>query len=457
MNLLTLSQLRGIAHQLSLLAGTFQTEPFCLRAKQIRQADKALISADAFFSPQLYQDAKQWKNAQSAHSVLQEKLSFLNENQAEIIHLEEKITQLRATTKTWFELEDNERQKILQNTKRATQFLSNQNDHIESHIIHRYKRFLILKGLAHYSENSTYLCEAIFHYENREKYEANITKLEEKIEKAEERKKNVKRGFWISIFFCLFLMTIPICLPFSISLWSRKREIENQISNHQETLRRENKRLLAADEGSIIAQEIREILGNVSLQLIRDTLIEVKELRSEFLGLERTSSSTVLVLNFLETEKMRLIEIFGNPPEDPVQMLQWLCERVNNFENTEKYITELKETKNKLNVKQKQKTKGYSKEMLLESLENLKNVVDSTFIFPLTEENKIYFAEICIEIPEILKQIRELLYFVSRNLPTDINYWNILKLRMQSFSNTFSLCILDAEILDSSCYLEQEV
>ncbi len=450
MNQFTLSQLRDIADQLSLLAGTFQTKPFYLRAKQIRQADKALISADALFSQKLSQEAKQWRSAVEGLTVLQNKFTLLQEKQTEIDELDQKISEFKMTTQVWFELDESERQKIILNSKRAKDFILNQNDKHETHILHRYKRFNVLKDLTPYSENASYLCESIFHYENREKYENNIIKLEQKIGKAHERLKTVLRGFWIAILFCIIVVTIPICFPFAISLWKRKREIESQITNSEETLRRENKRVIAADEGSVVAQEIREILGNVSLELIREILIEVKELRSEFLGPERTASSTALLLNFIHNHKLKLTEIFGEVPENPSDCFSWLYENVNQYQNTETHILQLEEKKDIIIAQQKQLVKGYSKDMLISSIEKLKSVVDNFVEFPFETDNKSFFVDLCIEIPQILSQIREVLFYVSRNHPVDLNYWNILKMKIQSFSNTLSLCVLDSEILNYS-------
>lgn len=457
MNQFTLSHLRDLADSLSLLANTFQTKPFYLRAKQIRQADKALISASAFFSPKLSQEAKQWKSAHEGLGVLQNKLHLFEEKQIEIDELDQKMSSFKLTTKAWFDLDENERLKFIQNSKRASHFISHQNDKLEAHILHRYKRYTALKDLAPYSENANYLCEAIYHYENREKYENSIFKLEEKVAKANERLKTVQRGFWIAVIFCVFVMTIPICFPFAINLWRRKREIESQMTNNEETLRRENKRLIAADEGAVVAQEMRDILGNVSLESIREILIEVKDLRAEFLGPDRTASSTALLLNFIDTQKEKLNEVFGPVPEDPVDAFCWLLENVNTFQNTEAHIFELEDKKNKILAQQRQLIKGYSKEMILTSIDKLQVAVESSLNVPFENENKVFFADLCAEMPETLNQIREILFYVSRNHPVDLNYWNVLSMKIQSSANTFSLCILDCEMLERIQSYSQDI
>ena len=210
---------------------------------------------------------------------------------------------------------------------------------------------------------------------------------------------------------------------------------------------------MAADEGALIAQEMKEILGNVSLEHIRDLLMEVKELRSEFLGLNKTASSTALLLNFLETKKDDLIKVFGEIPSTIIESIHWFLKSVNQYQNTEAIILDLEEQKNKLKSQKNQFLKGYSKEILENSIDNLNGVKMSLFHFPFEEETKVFFADLCIHIPAFLNQAREILYYVSRNQPFDVFYWDFLKSKIQSYSNTFSLCILDGEICGSKSSL----
>ena len=459
MNQVSLLQLREVADQLILLAGTFQIKPHYLRAKQIRQADKSLIAVDAFFSQELASEAKQWSESIEGLSVLRKKLASVEEKQNEIEELDIRINTLNKTTLPWISLEDSERQKIIQNAKRAQDFINNHLEKTEAHIIHRYNRFSALKELSPYADNANYLCEAVFHYENREKYEANIEKVEKKTLGAKERLKTVNRGFWLAVIFCIFIVTIPICFLFALSLWKRKKEIENQIANAEETLRRENKRLIAAEEGSVVAQDIRSLLGEISLEQIRDTLAEVRDLRAEFQGPERTTSSTAILLSFIDLHKIKLCELFGDIPENPIKTFKWLSDYVTKYQNTETTIKNLIARKNEVTQQQKQLTKGYSSEILINSIKKLELVVESTMRFPFDQENKSYFSDICKNIPPLLSQVKEVLFFVSRSHPIDVQYWNMLRIKIQGFSNIMSLCVLDAEIanMDSANEVLKEV
>ncbi len=445
MNSLTHLQLRETADQFSVLAGTLQMKPFELKAKQIRFADRALTSMDSFFSHKLVKEAKQWRESKKALHILEHKCKLLENKTREIESLERRIEEFKTNTKAWFDLSDDERDKIIINSNRAQDFLLNQEQSAEQYVLHRYKRFLALEPLTPYADNAHYLCESLFHFENRNKYEAHIEKLEDKVSKAQDRLKTVSRGFWIAIVFCLFIFTIPICFPFSLSLWKRKRNIESQIVNVKESIRREQKRLIAADEGAVLSVEIRDILGNISLEVVRDILLEVRELRVEFLGPDRTSSSAVLLLHFLAQNREKLTEIFGVMPEEPMEMFFWLTENVNKYQNTQTHIHQLQSQKELLDQQVKQLTKGYSKTLLDASLYNLKNITATIFLLPFDDEEKEIFCDICLQVPSVISKVREVLYYLSRQQTIHISYWNALALQVQAHSNMFSLCVLHGQ------------
>jgi hypothetical protein len=79
--------------------------------------------------------------------------------------------------------------------------------------------------------------------------------------------------------------------------------------------------------------------------------------------------------------------------------------------------------------------------------------------FPFDQENKSYFSDICKNILPLLSQVKEVLFFVSRSHPIDVQYWNMLRIKIQGFSNIMSLCVLDAEIanIDSANEVLKEV
>ena len=69
--------------------------------------------------------------------------------------------------------------------------------------------------------------------------------------------------------------------------------------------------------------------------------------------------------------KIKLEELFGNIPENPIKTFKWFAEFVHKFQNMEVNIKNLENRKNEVQQQQKQLTKGYSPEILLSSIKNL--------------------------------------------------------------------------------------
>lgn len=448
MNRYTLTQLRNVSDELSFLAGTFQLKPFYLRAKQIRQADKTLASVESLFSSILALESSRWKEAADGLAVLRKKLLLLEENEKHVIDLDHKIDMLKTKIAAWSALDESERKLLIQIGTRSQKFIDSQDEKTEANILHRYYRFSALKELIPYTENANHLCETIYHYENKKKYEFNVSVLNQNIDKLTNRTKTVHRGFWFAILLCAFLVTIPICVPFAISLWRRKGQIKDQIKENEELLKKESKRLLGSQEGAVVAQKIKRILGDVSLEQIRNTLFEMKELKTEFQGPEINPNSVASLLNFIDLKRVQLEDLFGEIPEDPLKTFRWLSENVTRYQEIEVMIVQLIEKKKETIAKQKQLTKGYSSEMLKKSMQKLQTVVSTTMDVPFELENKMFFADLCSQIPDLLTKMRENLYFLSKGQSIDLNQWNALKLKIQGFANMMSLCILDAEIVN---------
>lgn len=446
MNEMTLSQLRDVGDQVSLLAGIFQIKPSYLRAKQIRQADRALVMAESTFTTALAQEAQQWKDAKEGAAVLKNKLTLLENHDEKIAQIQEQLSTTKNLCETWFSMDEGERLRIIQNAKRAHEFLENQKEFSETQTLQRYKKYISLKGLVPYADNANYLCDALYHFENTQKYEVNIDRLKKRMVSAQERLKTVKRGFWMASCFCFLLVTLPICLPFAISLWNRKREIENQYTNCSDLHHREVKRLETAAEGSHAAQEIQGILGIMPLEQIRKTLGEVKSLRDEFQVSEQSSNATALLLNYIDLNRNKLTEIFGMMPDEPLLQFHWLKENVYKFQTLENEIHDLEETQEEIQREKKTAVKGYTKEKLQRSLQNLKALTEQVMGFPFDEENLAHFVEMAVEMPAVIEQTKEVIYHASRGLVIDPSLWEKVKLKLQGFSNTLGLCLLDAEI-----------
>jgi hypothetical protein len=443
----SLASLRDAADQLVVLAGTFQLPGHSLRAQHIRKAEKNLVTLESLFSHEMGLEAKQWHQNHNALHILRERRAQVEKIDAEISQCTAKITEFESSTQQWFALTTAEREKIVQQAKTAKHYLENKIFQPEAHILHKFQRYDALKALVPYADNADYLCEAIHHYENRVKYEESIKRLENKKEQAHLRLRSVQRGFYLATSLCILIVTLPICAPFAFSLWSRRREIQSQIANIEETIRRESRRLEAADEGAVASQEIREILGQVSLDQVKRTLNELKDLRSEFQRPQKTSVSASL-LSFLDLYRIRLQQLFGDLPKEPLDVFQWLVERVFEAQNIQSDIDRWVEERNVFSDQKRQLLRGHSLRILQESIENLEHMQERNFLFPLTDEMKSEFARICSSLPALLTNAREVLSIVSHGQTVDEGYVQNLHMYLMSAANILNSCVLDSEIAE---------
>jgi hypothetical protein len=446
MDTATLTILRDSALQLSTLASVMQIPGGEQRAQSIRKAEKALVALESFFTPTLGQDIRRWRDALRALKVLNEKLKIIDVQQRHIDLCSKKIDEARSSMERWLSLAEQERHRFSQEARIAQHFLENEIYLAEAHILHRYQRYNSLKVLDPYADNADHLCEAIYHYENRNKYETNLIKLEQKRESARERLNSVRRGFAFALGFCSLIVTVPLCAPIAFSLWARRRDIETQIANIEETRRREERRLQSAEEGVIASETIREILGEIPLEHIRRTLTELKELRAEFVRPDRNGGVTTRILTFLELNQTNIQSLFGEMPPEPIESVAWFFENITRSENMEKYINSEMDKLENLKQQQRAVTKGYSAPILRKSIESLSEIRDHGFPVPFSDDLKLVFAEMCTRVMPVLDDTRKLLWRITHAQMVPDSQWSATQVRLRSEANTFSACLATLDI-----------
>lgn len=444
----TPAMLQDVADQLNVLAGTLQSPARALKAQSIRKAEKALVGLEAFFTIELTQEARQWLKAGESLKVLEERLAQLEAMESEMTSLDERRGKLMEAMDSWARLSESERARIQHQARLIGSHTLEGLERTEGHILNRFQRYNALRALLPYADNAEYLCDAIFHYENRQKYEDNLQRLEEKKEQALERHRSVRRGFFLALGLCALIVTIPLCAPFAFSLWSRLKEIEQQIANMDETRRREKRRLQAADEGVVASQDIREVLGNVSLEHVRRTLAEVRELRGEFQRSEQNSSVTAGFLAFLDLYRGKLEMLFGTVPQEPSETFAWFTSRVNEMHNIENELGQLNTSREQLTSRSRELVKGYSAEILRSSIARLRAMRVGVFRLgsDLDVETKLLLAGVCQALPETLKHAREALGLVSHGYNVDESYWRRLHFELASLSNTLNACLVNLSL-----------
>jgi hypothetical protein len=439
------SQLGDVAEHAGLLAGIFQHKGNALKAVHIRKADKALLALEAFFTPALTVACTTWRRGLDAQRVLEDRLAATAVHAERMEALGMRLQEKEKAVEKWMSLSEQERNKIIVHARKAKHYFDSHTLQSESHILHRYERYQALKALVPFADNAHFLCEAIHHFENRDKYEDNKARLEKRREGARVRLSSVSRGFWLAMVFCVFLVTIPLCAPFAWSLYRRKREVENQLANLEETLRREDKRIQAADEGVIAAQEIREVLGPVPLEEVRSTLGEVSELRREFQASSSTSVTATLIA-FLEFSDGRLATVFGPLPSSTLDRFRWLTFKVEEsvFAESEKVrlAQEMKAAQDRL----RRFLGGYTVGMVRTSLESVRKVTQETMPFVADEWVMRDFAALAARMPKLLEGARRALWHISHGQSIDEGDWKRMRVALASESNLLNACALELRL-----------
>lgn len=423
MTLVTSNDLLFLGSHCGTLATLYAQQPNTIRAVHIRRAERSLVALEEFVRGHLPLEAQQWLKAKDAFKILEQKQSAVEELQASIASQQAEIDDLTNTLRLWNGLQDAERLKLVQNHARAKQFVDQNLAHAEAHILHKYSRYKTLNRLLPYADNAEHLCDAIFHFQNRQRYEENIQKIEQRRENALERLASVKRGFNLALFLCALIVTLPLCVPVAYSLWNRKRDIEHQIANMIESQKREERRLQIADEGVIASEEIKEILGDVPLDVVRRTLEELRELRSEFQRVEKNPSTTAALVSFVDLYKPRLRSLFGDVPDDMAKVFPWFKDEVDRVLNVEaergRLLKRLDDTKNEM----KRLLKGHTEFILRDSFNRMKAIVETNFSIEIEESLKVDLAQHVGRLPDLLRTARVLLSNVSHGMSIDGSIW----------------------------------
>jgi len=442
----SLLQLREMADSLAVMAQILETNPFYLRSTQIRQVDKTLRLLEVLTPIEVVNEAKIWKESNKALNILKNKLDTVDDTQKRIEEIEENIIDAKTKVREWYLLDEEERALITQYAKRSEDFLTKQGDIREADVIARYHRSLELKNLFVYADRAPYLCDALYHHTQEAHYKQNIEKLDLRIKSVHTRIKSINNGLWIALALCALVATIPICLPFSLSLWGRKQKLKSHLIIYEDLQEREEKRLELGKDGEKIIKEIQDLRGDLSIDSIKDLLIESKDLKAEFHNSEKFLSICAMILSFIDSNQDLLVKVFGEIPTNPQNRFAWLSEKVRCSEDNYNELASLQLLKQDFSLKKKQATKGYKRSILLEGITELKSSMENIFNNPLSFEHKLSLSEVCIQLPEMTKKIREIIYSISQGHEIDVDVWNNLKSCLQQYSYDLALYVLDAEI-----------
>jgi hypothetical protein len=417
-----------------------------LRAVHFRRAERNLTHLRHVFTSERAVEAEDWLHIHRSVQTMQATLTQTAAFKEQAAALEKRLTVLEEQLAPWKSIGQSEREAWNELVQVAREYLDAPQRDLEEKACERFNLYSQLKDLVTYAEEVDHLCSALKHYSKRDQYLEEKGALEKKIVQAELRLKSVKRGFFLSLILCVLVVTLPLCLPFGISLWSRIREIEKQLSQFTEERRRVLRRLDLAAEGVIAAEDITAVLGERSLADIRNVLEEVKALHREFGGNNPRATLLVRAIILEAAQRHSLEGLFGASPAGFRPRLEWA---IQNIENKRRENAEIFETATEiLKVRQMQKEllRGYNEEILRDAIERMLDrmakITDGAWQPEILEK----LMPLCKCGPQLVERVRDLLSQVSYGKSISETEWMRIGVEVKSTSTTLNALLLEAEL-----------
>lgn len=438
------------------LSSIFDHQIGQLRAAHFRQAERNLTHLKHVFTAERAHEAENWLHISRSVQAMQSTLEQTAALKLETCNLEDRMTDLEGQLALWKAADPKDKEAWNTLAHVAGQYLDDPQTELEDKAIKRFSLYQQLKDLVVYAEEVDHLCSALKHYSKRDSYLEEKELLEKKILSAEVRLNSVKRGFFLSLILCGLIVTLPLCLPFAISLWNRIREIEKQLSRFTEERKRVLRRLDLAAEGVIAAEDITAILGERSLSDIRNVLEEVKSLHREF-GSSNVRATALIRAITLDAEHRSALEaVFGQPPDEFRKRLSWI---IRNIEKKKRQISEIVQTASDiLRTREdlKKILRGYSEEILIDTIERMQermnHIADSKWKQDLLER----LMPLCTQGPHLVERVRSLLSQVSYGRSVAESDWLRLGLEVKSTSTTLNALLLEAELNERQAFDEHD-
>lgn len=421
-----------------------------LKVKDIRLAERALLVLESLWDAPFVAAVAQWERAARAFEVLSHKQDQALAGDQEKALISRDLDAINRQLDPWNQLSIHQQKEFLHHGQLAKVFEEQGLAQKEDAVLKRFRRYQDLIDLMPYADQVCHISEALEHYENHSKYALKIEELEHKIKDAEERLVTVGRGFKLSLLSCVFLVTVPLCVPFAISLWRRKKDIRKRLADLQELARQENRKLQLAEEGSLAYQEIFELLGPTPLPKLLGILEEVGALKNEFQLNEKTSSLAVHLVLFLHTQRFVLEKLFGPLPSDPGLTIVWFHQNMVHLEKLQKKYQQTSEQLEKMIQKQLQCLKGYSLEMIQQHLKVLEDILKHVFPFHEKDRHDLFNHEamkLCLSLPSYLSTSRNFLSVLTNGYSLSLSAWQAHYCQLKSHCNllnslvSYSFCI----------------
>jgi len=420
-----------INENINVLKGVFQFDPKDVKTNMMRRAERSLALLESFFNSGMIKVGQEWVRTQKAQEVLAHKINIYNNLEEKIQEHSQQLSHLEELHRGWEKASPQKKQKILEFSKRCEGFQDNQMHIVDAHVLVKWERYQNLKVLEQLFLKKKHLLDSLYYYSNREKYEENLIKAKEKIQSAERRLASVSRGFLFALICCFLVITLPLCLPMTYSLWKRKKEISFQLSDLMEQKRRDQKRLELADEGVIALEEMQKLAGTqVDVTQAENLLREAEEISSEIGFFKEAGNETIVILSQCDSIREELRELIGEPPRSDLDLIAWTVVRTDEIQKLEKKVEFERSRIHYLKVKQSEGVKNRKPEELESSLLDL---IESLNQAPLKDVSPFCTQlglTFCTELSELIKDVRGILSLVSYGYRVDGQVWQACEARL---------------------------
>lgn len=436
---ITFQTLNICSENLSKLSGILDFAPEDVRAVQFRIAERSLTVLNHKLDLELKFRAKEWLSLADSLGVLRAKLQDAENLQSQRSALEKQLADLEDVLKEWRGLSPEARRTWQEFDAWIREYLPKRDPILEGKAQSRFALYKQLESLVPYSEEVDHLCQAIKHYAKRDEYEQERTSLEERILTTEIRLKTVKRGFFLSLLLCVFVVTLPLCVPFAFSLWNRTREIEKQLSDASEARRRVLRRLDLAAEGVVAAEDITAVVDERSLGDIRNILLEVRDLHREFGAKSRNNDERNLLARILSRFHKLGVEaekLFEATAEDFRENLARISRGVERMSRNCETLQGVAEQVLQLHQEHSQTLRGYDEDVIRQTILRLSCRQDELFDLPLSQETTVQLLLAVQSMPDLLARVQLAVSELSYGRMPDLKVWQRLAIEVKAASTT---------------------
>jgi hypothetical protein len=379
----------------------------------IHQCQKSLEFVKKYCSEELPKFT-QWKQGLEARNKVAQHIHKIQNIETHIQTYKARQDHNIIENQSWVSLEDTKKQILLDCYHNL----------IPGEFAHFFPEYLLAHQISSYLDYDDLLIENIERAHLVPLLESHAEELELKYKDVLERIKIVEKGFKFSLVLCIFIIPTPLCLPFSWTLWKRKKKLEKDISHFQEKIRQQNLKLLASQESLVILDEVKHLTSCKT----KDTLLQkIKDLKEIY-----TFSDPRFCQEMEFLKKIYECKEFLNLPKDSTL---WVDILKNKMSKIHKLLNDTKDNEeqiNKLKNSQSLLLKDHSLNDWQNNLRSLDEFLKTNNpLFPLDDELIQETYDFLNTLSSLYEESHAQLKLIQQGKHPDTKVWQSLNHRFQ--------------------------